>query len=206
MSQPEQLTILYTAHIAGDLRGLPRLYTTLQTLIATCPPPVLVLDLGASCDEAVWHCAVTNGRSALIVLDGMGYHVANVSEFLAASERDTLQRTTSMGLVDARASWRYHLPPVRDESIIVSGAVAPALRLCIVARTGETRTYLDNRALYLRDVAQGEIGHVQVDLTTMRVTEKERVQVDARTKPDPTIVATVDFVEEEARYVQRKRD
>lgn len=99
-TQVDKLTILYTAKIRGDLTLLPRLYTFLQKLKAEAQHPVLLLDLGESCVDDVWHCAATGGRSTLVVLDGMGYHAANVTGFLEASQRDKLRTSLTTAMVD----------------------------------------------------------------------------------------------------------
>lgn len=201
----DTLSILYTYGLRGDLAYLPRLYTFLQQLKQQFGNDSLLLDLGASCDSNSWHCQVTNGRSTLIVLDGMGYHAANVTDFLADGEHDKLKNVISTGMVDARHAWRYHVPPEKDEGIIVAGELAPALRLCIVAAPAD-ETKLDNRALYLASVEQHEVGIIQIDLRSeMTMTHHDIVPVPEGLKPDPTIVAAAEFVEDEARFFQKRQ-
>ena len=103
MDEPLSLTLLYSGEIAGDLALLPRLYTFLQRLHPPQQQPTLLLDLGGSCANSAWHCRETGGRSTLIVLDGMGYHAANVAGALDREGRDKLAENVTMGLVDARA-------------------------------------------------------------------------------------------------------
>ena len=202
----DTLTILYTYGLRGDLQALPTLYTFLQTLKQQHGANCLLLDLGASCDEQAWHCNVTNGRSTLIVLDGMGYHAANISDFLADGERDKLKTIISTGMVDARHAWRYHVPPIRDEGIIIVGEPAPALTLCIVAAPAK-ETKLDNRTLFLKAVEVNEVGVAQIDLTgMMSLIDNKVLSVPKGLKPDPTIVAAIEFVEDEARYFQQQQD
>nr|MCU0511858.1 hypothetical protein [Anaerolineae bacterium] len=142
----ETLHLLYTSHLGGDLARLPRLYTFLEQIEAA-HGPALRLDLGAGCAPDVWHCQATEGRSVPVVLDGMGYHAANVSG-MSADSRHKLAAVVNMALVDERHAWRYDVPPVRDEEVLVCAVPVPALRLCIVLTPAETAR-LAERTLFL---------------------------------------------------------
>ena len=194
--------ILYTAQIGGDLQMLPRLHTFLQQIRQEQTVPVLLMDLGAASAKGIWHCDVTGGRSTFIVLDGMGYHVANVEGSLAKGQIERLRATITMGLVDQQHVWRYDLPPVRDEGIIVAAASAPALSLCIVAAPA-AETTLINRTLTLQSVTKGQVGSVRIDMRTQTITSQAIMELPPKLKPDPTIMASVEFVEEEARFFQK---
>jgi hypothetical protein len=199
----KRLTILYTTNLNGDLQLLPRLYSYLQTLKAEQENPVLLLDLGNSCAADVWHCAVTGGRSTLVVLDGMGYHAANVSDYLEASQRDKLRTSLTTGMVDEQHSWRYHIPPVRDETVIVAGTESPALTLCIVAAIAP-ETMINSRTLWLQAVEKGQVGLLEVDVPTLKILSSEIRDMPKGLKPDATITAAVEFVEDEARFLQKR--
>ena len=110
MAKPLSLTLLYTANIRGDLALLPRLYTFLQQLKGTERRSTLLLDLGTSCAESVWHCRATGGRSTLIALDGMGYQAANVEGILGCDDRDALAQQVTLGLVDRAQDWIWQAP------------------------------------------------------------------------------------------------
>lgn len=118
----EPLTILYTANLRGDLERLPRLHTFLRGL-KNLPPAdepdvmlcavepvarrILLLDAGNACAPDAWHCAATGGRSALIVLDAMGYQAVNVAGFLTAESRARLDANyLGMALVDEAHPWQ----------------------------------------------------------------------------------------------------
>jgi hypothetical protein len=195
------LTILYTQKIGGDLALLPRLYRFIQSIKQE--PQTLLLDLGESCSPDSWHCAATNGRSTLMVLDAMGYHAANAT-VLDDEAREILKSNTSMGLVTARQAWRYHIPPIQDEDIVVAGVEIPALKLCIVAAPS-AENKLENRMLHLQAVEKGEVGLVKVDMEVMRVVEIEVFAMPGGLLPEATISAAVELVEEEARYAQRRK-
>jgi len=197
------LTILYTQNIGGDLAMLPYFYNFLQDLKREYDSSALLLDLGDSCADNVWHCQATGGRSTLIVLDGMGYHAANVHSHLADSEREKLKSSVSMGLVTERHAWRYFVPPVRDEDILVASVPIPVLGLCIVA-TASDETTLENRTLYLQAVEKKQVGLVKIELSEMSITEKNIFIMPKNIKPDPTISAAVELVEEGARMLNNR--
>jgi hypothetical protein len=165
---------------------------------------VLLLDLGASCADDVWHCAVTGGRSTLIVLDGMGYHAANVAGYLEASQHDKLRNSITTGMVDDKHSWRYHVPPVRDETIIISGIETPALALCIVAAPA-TETTFKSRTLWLQAIEKGQVGRVEVDVPALKILTQTILDMPSGLKPDATIAASVEFVEEEAQFLRKNQ-
>jgi hypothetical protein len=198
----KSLSILTTQAIGGDLAMLPRLYRFIQSLKAQ-DPQALLLDLGDSCSPDIWHCAATKGRSSLMVLDAMGYHAANASA-LEDEAREILKSNTSMGLVTARQAWRYHVPPIQDDDILVAGTEIPALKLCIVA-SPSSENRLENRMLHLKAVAKGEVGMVKVDMETMTLLEAEVFAMPSGLLPEATIAAAVELVEEEARFAQRRK-
>lgn len=206
MEKPLTLTVLYTANIRGDIHMLPRLYTFMQTLKPTERQGTLILDLGNSCADDVWHCAVTDGRSTLIVLDGMGYHAVNVADSLEAGHREKVADIVTMGLVDDEHRWHYHIPPVIDKSIQATLHPTDASsRLQICLSPAET-THIDGNTLYLADIQAKHIGIIHVDIhDSPTITHQEQHQLPAQTPPNPTIVASVEFVESEARYFQKKQ-
>lgn len=201
----DQLTILYTQNLHGDLNLLPRLQRFLQGIKATLTTPFLLLDIGGACHADVWHCQVTKGRSSLIVLDAMGYHVVNVMGFLSADERIKLAAQTTLGLVDEQHVWRYHVPPLKEDGLIVAAQPSPALQLCIVARPAE-KTNLEQRELSLVGITKGQVGKVLIDLVRLDIVQSDILSLTPTIKADPTIAATVEFVEEEARFYQSKQE
>ncbi len=206
MEKPLNLNLLYTANIRGDIHMLPRLYTFMQTLKPAERKGTLILDLGNSCAEGVWHCEVTQGRSTLIVLDGMGYHAVNSADSLASDQRDKVADIVTMGLVDEKQPWDYHIPPVTDESIQATlNPTDASCRLQICLSPAES-TSIDGNILYLADIPAKHIGIVQVDLSDSPTFIQHEVhELPANTPPNPTIVASVEFVESEARYFQKKQ-
>jgi len=216
----QPLYILYTANLRGNLDLLPRLYTFIRQLKQTAPDleneamicmfePVnyrtLLLDLGNSCANRVWHCDATGGRSTLIVLDAMGYDAANVSGFLTADGREKLEGNVSVGLVDAMHTWH-------DGDVLVTNGSRrgePPSQPCTlhIALTPATSTRLEGYTLYLASVEAEQVGMAQVANTGRKpaLAAHEVFDLPRSTLHDPTIAATVAFVVSEARQYERKR-
>ena len=200
------LTILYTANLRGDLALLPRLHTFLRQLRERYAGVgrVLLLDAGNACENAVWHCDVTGGRSALLVLDAMGYQAANVAGFLTDAGREKLaENLLALALVDEAKSW------VQDGVVVTATNDTPDQDhdLCILLEPGDVTALAGNR-LSLTDVQAGQVGMVQIGAKdgngTLALQHAEIISMPANTPPDPTIAGTVDFVLEEARYYSRR--
>ncbi|MEL6307540.1 MAG: hypothetical protein AAFQ52_05325 [Chloroflexota bacterium] len=200
----DSLTVLYTYGLRGDFALLPRLHTFIMQLKAKHDTQVLVLDLGASCDDSVWHCEATKGRSTLLVLDGMGYHAVNVSGILSSADRDRLASSVTTGMVTERHGWRYFVPPVRDDDIVVAGKPTPALTLCIVARPAE-KNQLSERILSLQAVEKAQVGMVKIDMGEMKISNSAIFEMPKGLKPDATIAASIELVEDEARQAQKRQ-
>jgi hypothetical protein len=113
------LTLLYTHNLRGDLSLLPRLHTFIKQLkalevddeddvmLCLVQPQTrrfVLIDLGGSCAPDVWHCAVTGGRSMLMVLDAMGYAAVSAAD-LTPDARAKLADSAQMGLIDAAHRW-----------------------------------------------------------------------------------------------------
>ena len=206
MEKPLSLTLLYTSNLGGDIHLLPRLYTFIQRLKPARRPGLLLFDLGHACADEVWHCRLTQGRSMLIALDGMGYHAANAAGALDPISRRKVEAQMTMALVDDARDWHYQVPPVIDRSI--TAAVGPSdsaarLRICL---SPADETAVQGNVLYLGDVRGGQVGRVCLDLRSApRITASGIHDMPPDTLPNPSLAATVEFVESEARYLQKKR-
>jgi len=205
MGKPLSLTLLYTADIAGDLALLPRLYTFTQRLRPPAGRPALLLDLGGSCAEGVWHCRETGGRSTLTVLDGMGYHAANVAGVLDRDNRDKLAEQVTLALVDEGRDWLYQTAPFSSHAIRFT--LRPrdeAARLQVVMTAAES-SRIDGNALFLEAIGAGTIGVATVELHgEPRLISAHVHEMPPNTAPNPSIAGTVEFVEAEARYFARQ--
>ncbi len=206
MEKPLGLTLLYTSNIRGDIPMLPRLYTFMQRLKPARRQGCLLLDLGHACAAEVWHCRLTQGRSTLIVLDGMGYHAANVAGTLDPISRRKVAAQMTMALVDDSQDWHYQIPPVTDRGITATlRPQDPSARLQICLSPAAATKVQDN-ILYLGDVRARQIGRVRLDLHPLpRLVAAAVHDLPPHTPANPSLAAAVEFVESEARYYQRKR-
>jgi hypothetical protein len=198
------LPILYTYQLRGDLTRLPRLHTFLRQLALDMEQAhqtkALVLDLGESCAPESWHCTATDGRSMLLALDAMGYHAAHVTGMAEAS-RQRLTGQVSLGLVDAAHVWRFDVPPLRDEGIIISSLPAPALRLNIRLMPAP-HAELTQGTLQLPAVTAGEVGSALVNLRgEPSLMQHTTYAMPTQIRPDATITAAIDFIQDEARLL-----
>jgi len=216
----KSLNILYTANIRGDLELLPRLYTLIRQLkaqpivdedevmlcaIEPLARRTLLLDLGNSCEPDVWHCAETEGRSTILVLDAMGYHAANVSGILTAESRAKLAANfLKLALVDEGHPWQ-------DKNIFVTAhadGIADRAQDLRIILSPQSTTRLERHTLYLSAVNAGQVGMVQIGSRdgngSLAIQAQEIFTMSANTLPDPTIAATVEYVLNEARYHQKR--
>lgn len=208
------IIILYTHKLRGDLDALPRLYAfqkqlkayyTSEEVVQVCaldpaqpPGRVLLLDLGESCALDIWHCPVTGGRSTLVVLDGMGYDAALVTD--APALRARMGDGVRMALVD-------NPNPHKIEDVLISASPNPAPSTLQIALTPSETTYLDGSTLHLAGLS----GSAQVGAALLTwgiggwsLMTHDIHDLPRRTLPDPTITASVDFVISEARYAQKR--
>lgn len=194
------LTILYTCSLRGALDTLPRLYTFLKTLRQTAARPgdhILLLDLGGSCAPEVWPCAVTEGRSTLVALDGMGYHAANVQGALSPSSRAKLEAQVTMALVDDAHPHVWGAALLSSRIIPLPAAHSLGVTLAPAARTG-----LQDGWLSLARVSGAQVGVARV---TGAQVHAEICPLPPAAPPDPTIAGVVDFIRSEARYYENRR-
>ena len=200
------LTIFYTANLRGDLALLPRLYTFLRQLQRQHTGRAVLLDAGAACDEAAWHCAATGGRSALLVLDAMGYDAANVCGFLSSEGRARLAgNLMRMMILCEGETW------ARDDVVVTTtDQPAPQPHALHIVLNSHPTLRMEHNRLYLASVQAGQVGIVQVgdaaDNGRLTILHQEIAAMPASALPDPTIAGTVDFVLDEARYYRRRGD
>ncbi len=196
------LLLLYTANLNGALEGLPRLHTFLKQLRQESGAGrVLMLDLGGSCSTEVWHCAATDGRSMLIVLDAMGYAAVNAVGLSSESREKLRENFLALALVDD-----HH--PHRQDTLLIR--TAPGTDTLPVALEIDLRpashTRFDGRELRLGLVRGDQVGAVRLSLAG-GIPTLEAAQLHdllPTTLPDPTISGAVDFVLVEARRHQRR--
>lgn len=196
------LHILYTHDLAEAWGHLPRVYTALQHIEQQQGIKALRLHLGVACAPTIWHCEATQGRSMPMAFDIMGYHAVDVSGMPEAS-RFRLKGVVTLGLVDAQHTWRYHAAGTMDETIVVASEPTSAIRLCIVLQPAD-ETRLTDGILFLKSPLPDHVGYAHIDLTAQpRLINASAFPLDPRARPDPTITAALELIEEEARFFRR---
>ena len=139
------------------------------------------------------------------MLDGMGYHAANVEGALNTENRHKLEGITTMALIDSQHSWRLNVPALQDEGVIFSSLPTPALTLNIVLTPQENAPTLENGTLFLQGLNDGRLlGIVQISLQPMPQIHFMDVKTMGNLAPHPMISAAAEFVLEEARAVGRR--
>ncbi|MFN8527549.1 MAG: hypothetical protein U0670_02945 [Anaerolineae bacterium] len=200
----QSLTILYTGELRGNLESLPYLFTYLKMLRQRMiSDRTFYVDIGGACDPSVWHCEVTNGRSMLVALDGMGCAVVNVSGYPTAAVRDQLGDNVALTLVDDRH------PHVSDDLIFLSDQPTSTIeydRLAIVLAPGD-RTRLQDRVIKFTPVTGKQVGIVNLEFLDgeWMLANYTIRDLPANTPADPTIAGAVDFIVQEAQQAQKKR-
>jgi hypothetical protein len=203
------VTLLATAHLHGDLARLPRLFTLIQRERAAAGGVSFLLDLGDSCALDVWLCRATQGRAPLMVLDAMGYDAALVGgpeavpipvpSLLRLRELITMPvipwgraaSLTRKGITLGLATGEAVLPGDR-----------PGFR---VDRSSDALPESGAATVMLGDVPPGHLARVDVAWPDWTVTAARLVALAPDTPPDPTILATVEFVQDEARDYARRQ-
>jgi len=198
-----ELHLIYTHDLASDWARLPRLYSALQQVEQQQGIKALRLNLGTACERTIWHCEATQGRSMPMAFDLMGYHAVDVTGMPEAS-RFKLKGVVTLGLVDARHTWRYNVAGVNDETVVVASEPTPAMGLCIVLHPSD-ETHLTDGILFLKPAPPNHVGYAHIDLTVQpRLVQTAVLPLDTRARPDPTITAALELIEEEARFFQRR--
>ena len=192
------LTLLYTHNLRGRLDLLPRLHTFIRRLRGEfAEGDTYLIDLGASCDPDVWPCAITEGRSTLIVLDAMGYHVANTQAVLTPPSRAKLIDQVALALVD-----NDHPHSVDNITFASSGTHNDdTFHIHLIPSDAAVLT---ENALMLTGLQAGQIGIARV--TSEHTLRHEIHTMPVDTPPEPTISGAVQFVRDEARYFEKRRD
>jgi hypothetical protein len=192
------LHILYTHGLAESWAQLPRVYTALQSIEQEQGLKALRLNLGTACSPTLWHCEATQGRSMPMAFDVMGYHAVDVTGMPEAS-RFKLKGVVTLGLVDAQHTWRYEAAGIADDTILVASTPTPAVRLCIVLQPAD-ETHLTEGVLLLKPVPADQVGYIHIDFTTQpQLVQSTSFSLNMRARPDPTITAALELIEEEAR-------
>lgn len=207
---PATITFLATAHIAGELNLLPRLFTLIRQERRQAAGPVVLLDLGDTCAAEAWVCQATWGRAPFLVLDSMGYDAA----IIGGPETTPIPPASLRLLVDqmlmpviiwkrprtlSKGSMTFTIAPGIPN-------VTPTPPVLVVDRTSPMPPASGDPPI-VGDVPQGHLARIDVAWPQWEVLSARLLTVDASTPPDPTIAAVVALVEQEARqFAQQQGD
>lgn len=198
------LTVIYTANLRADFDLMARTATHIQTIrqaYGVAPYPILLLDIGGAWSDEAWVSVATEHRAPYLVLDAMAYHVIN-ADGLDVGGILGLQTVIQAQLMDHTIvkKWQW-----RDIALNVGPrATAPC-----VAWSWERHPNAD--AWYKTEAGRltlfpiEQIGQLDVHYPNMTVQSAILHTVAESTRPDPTIVATTEYVEDEARYYESKQ-
>jgi len=198
------VTVLYTAHIAGNLALLPRLATLIQQARSTAQGPVFLLDLGDTCAPDAWVCRATQGRAPFLVLDSMGYDGA----VIGGPERipippPSLKQLLGQMIMPVIVWNRTSTITRRGISLSVAPGAAPqadSAPTIRIDRSANTLPATGSPGVTLGDVPQGHLTRVDLDWPSWTVQAAQALTAEQDTPVDPTIAAVVELVESEARY------
>ena len=142
----------------------------------------------------------------LLVLDAMGYHVANAIGYLTeAGKTKLIENLLRMSTLLEGEEWMLNGVWVTTDAY----ATPDDWPLQIVLLPAP-ETKLEQRILYLETVNSGQVGVVRLGPADgngrLTIHDFTIHAMPTTTLPDPTIAATVDFVLSEARRYQQRRD
>ncbi|MBI5930765.1 MAG: hypothetical protein HY862_15755 [Chloroflexi bacterium] len=204
-SSSPSLMILFTAYLRANFELMPHVSAMIQrmrsALVAENPRPILILDLGGAWNEESWECQVTENRAPYLVLDAMSYAAVN-ADGLAVEDIMGMQETVQMRLLENTmpARWKW-----RDMTVYLGPhAAAPAVTWALddppfdgaigVTENGCLRLYPQT----------GALGFVEAAWPSLEIIQAKTIPLSWDIRPDPSIVACVEFVQREAKsYAER---
>lgn len=208
MSDPSpslSLIVLFTANLRANFELMPHVSAMIQrmrsALLAENPRPILLIDLGGAWEAGSWECQVTENRAPYLVLDAMGY-AAVYADGLADEDRWGMQETVELRLMDNThpSSWKW-----RDRVVNLGpNAAAPAVTWALnnSPDDGAIATTIDGCLMLYPP--SGALGFVEAAWPSLEIVQAKTIPFSWDIRPDPSIVACVEFVQREAKaYAER---
>jgi hypothetical protein len=185
---------------------MPYLATTIRQARASSatvsPSPVLLIDLGGVWASDAYICQVTENRAPYLILDAMGYHVAR-ADGLDVGGILGLRESVQVTLMDDSVVYRWHSHGITIN--VGPKGETPAITWPLVNTLSPTNVVAESAngrlMLYAPD---GYLGKVEAQWPSMTIERAERIPFD-RSRPDPSIIEMVKFVEYEARAYERRQ-
>ncbi len=204
-SQFPSLIVLFTANLRANFELMPHVSAMIQrmrsVLLAENPRPILLMDLGGAWDEDSWDCQVTENRAPYLVLDAMGYAAVH-ADGLGVEDIMGMQETVQMRLMEntlpVRWKWR--------DMVVNLGPNAPAPTVTWTLddspSDGPIATAADGYLIL--HPQPGALGFVEATWPSLEIVQAKTIPFSWDIRPDPSIVACVEFVQREAKaYAER---
>jgi hypothetical protein len=208
LAEPSLVTVLYTAHLAGEIALLPRLFTLISQECRAASGPVILLDLGDTCAVEAWVCRATQGRAPFLVLDSMGYDGALIGGPEAVPIPPSSLRQLLGKLIMPVIVWnRTGTITKRGITVTLAPGNAPLPDQGPVIRIDRSTAALPESGapgVMLGDVAQGQLARVDLAWPEWFVQSARVIELEVGTPVDPTVAAVVELVENEARTIAQQ--
>lgn len=221
LTEPATVALLYTASLGGRLSLLPKLMTRIRQ---ERTGPTLLVDLGHSCAEGAWICDATDGRGMLVAMDAMGYDAFHIGPGDSLYSRPALVEQMRGVIMTPLAAGPWSGVAHRSGMVfrfaarfdVVPPNAEPA-DLIIALQFGkypraDVEVDVERRMLALDGGWTGNeplLGRLDMALLPeppyIRIISQARLAIPEDLMPDPTISSVIEFVESEARFVERKR-
>lgn len=204
-SSPSSLIVLFTANLGANFELMPHVSAMIQrvrsALLAEESRPILLIDLGGAWDADSWECQVTENRAPYLVLDAMGYSAVH-ADGLSEEDRWQMQETVELRLMNNSrpVSWKWrdmvvHLGP---------DAPAPAVTWAIENSPNEEEIAKTEAGYLMLYPLSGALGFVEAKWPSLEIIQAKTIPFSWDIRPDPSIVACVEFVQREAKaYAER---
>jgi hypothetical protein len=198
------VTLLYTAHLAGEITLLPRLFTLISQERRAAAGPVILLDLGDTGAAESWICQATQGRAPFLVLDSMGYDAALIGGPEAVPIPPSSLRQLLGKLIMPVIVWnRARTITKQGITVTLAPGRAPLPDQGPIIRIDRSTAALPDfgaSGLTVGDVAQGHLARVDMAWPEWTVQSARVIELEPGTPVDPTVAAVVELVENEARF------
>ncbi|HLY28369.1 MAG TPA: hypothetical protein VKQ72_18620 [Aggregatilineales bacterium] len=224
LAEATTLTLLYTAGLGGRLELLPRLMTRIRVEKTTIKGPVLLVDLGCSCEADSWICEATDGRGMLVAMDAMGYDAFHIGPADALYRkpatvqqlRQVIQTPLAAGPWSARVTRKRLVIRLAARLDVLLSPVEDADLLLVLQLGNFPRADVESdgtvRILTLDGGwvnSEPLLGRLDVTLTTetpyIALVSQRQLESPDKLTPDSSIAEIVEFVRSEAQVATRKR-
>jgi hypothetical protein len=224
LTEPTNVMLLYTAALAGRLELLPRLFTRIRQERASFAGPNLLVDLGGSCTPGAWICEATDGRGMLVAMDAMGYDAFHIGPAdplytqpsIVQSLRQAINtplaagpwagEVSRKGIIFRFAARLDAIPPDAKPSDLTITLQLGNYALADVEADGQQRFLALDAGWTSLDPLLGRLDIALLpEPPYISIVSQAQLSIPDSLMPDPSVSSIIEFVENEARYAERKR-